>query len=215
VWAPPPDAALKEAVELAKQSDIALVFVGLNARLEGEESKLVVPGFDGGDRTDIKLPALQEKLLEAVLDTGKPTVVVLVNGSALDVAVAKARAGALLEAWYGGQEAGTAIANTLTGRNNPAGRLPVTFYQSADQLPPFADYSMNNRTYRFFKGEPLHPFGYGLSYSKFQYSRPATRSRFKLECATSQSAVGTRWRSCMSAAKTAGIPNCGASSGFI
>jgi beta-glucosidase len=97
VWAPPPDAALKEAVELAKQSDIALVFVGLNARLEGEESKLVVPGFDGGDRTDIKLPALQEKLLEAVLDTGKPTVVVLVNGSALDVAVAKARAGALLK----------------------------------------------------------------------------------------------------------------------
>jgi len=171
VWAPPPDAALAEAVETAKQSDVAILCIGLNSRLEGEESPIQIPGFAHGDRTNIDLPEPQERLLKAVLDTGKPVVVVLLNGSALAVNTASKRAAAILEAWYGGQEAGHAIANTLAGDNNPAGRLPVTFYQSAEQLPPFSDYSMKNRTYRFFEGKPLYRFGFGLSYSTFEYSQ--------------------------------------------
>jgi beta-glucosidase len=170
VWKPPAEAALADAVEAAKEADAAIVCIGLNAHLEGEESRVQVPGFSGGDRTDINLPGSQEKLLKAVLDTGKPTVVVLVNGSALAVKTAKERAAAILEAWYPGQEGGTAIANTLVGLNNPAGRLPVTFYESVDQLPAFDDYSMKGRTYRFFTGTPIYPFGYGLSYSDFAYS---------------------------------------------
>ncbi len=176
VWKPPAEAALADAVEAAKQADAAIVCIGLNAHLEGEESKVQVPGFSGGDRTDINLPSSQEKLLKAVLDTGKPTVVVLVNGSALAVKTAKDRAAAILEAWYPGQEGGTAIANTLIGLNNPAGRLPVTFYESVEQLPAFDDYSMKGRTYRFFTGTPLYPFGYGLSYSDFGYSDLSVKS---------------------------------------
>ena len=170
VWTPPADPALQEAVTLAKESDLAILCIGLNSRLEGEESPIDIPGFSHGDRTDIRLPEQQRKLLDAVLDTGKPTIVILVNGSALAVQQAKDRAAAVLEAWYGGQEAGTAIAKTLSGENNPGGRLPVTFYESVDQLPPFTDYSMKGRTYRYFKGKPLFPFGYGLSYSAFTYS---------------------------------------------
>jgi beta-glucosidase len=170
VWTPPPDAALASAVELARRSGLTILCVGLNSRLEGEESELVIPGFEGGDRTDIRLPELQRKLVEAILNTGTPAVVVLVNGSALAMDIAKRRAGAILETWYGGQEAGTAIANTLSGKNNPAGRLPITFYESLDQLPPFTDYSMSGRTYRDFKGQAAYPFGYGLSYSDFKYS---------------------------------------------
>ena len=167
---PSTDAMLHEAVDLVKRSDLAILCVGLNSKLEGEEMPIDIPGFSHGDRTDIQLPQPQEKLLEAVLDTGKPVVVILINGSALAVAAAKDRAAAILEAWYPGQEGGAAIASTLSGRNNPAGRLPVTFYKSVDQLPPFTDYSMKNRTYRYFTGEPLYPFGYGLSYSTFEYS---------------------------------------------
>jgi beta-glucosidase len=170
VWTPPADAALQGALELTKASDLAILCLGLNSRLEGEESKLVIPGFEGGDRTDIRLPQVQRDLIEAVLNTGKPAIVVLVNGSALAVNIAKQRAQAILETWYGGQEAGTAIANTLSGKNNPAGRLPITFYESLGQLPPFTDYSMSGRTYRYFKGQPMYPFGYGLSYSNFKYS---------------------------------------------
>ena len=124
-WASPSDVLLKGAVDLVQRSDLAIVVIGLNSRLEGEEAKLEIPGFDRGDRTSLDLPALQESLLKAVLDTGKPTVVVLVNGSALAVKTAKRRASAILEGWYGGEEGGTAIANTLAGDNNPAGRLPV------------------------------------------------------------------------------------------
>jgi beta-glucosidase len=170
VWAPPPEAALAEAVNAARQSDVAIVCIGLNSRLEGEESPIQIPGFEHGDRTTIDLPEPQEKLLKAVLDTGKPVVVVLLNGSGLAIKTAKERAGAILEAWYGGQEGGAAIANTLAGENNPAGRLPVTFYESTSQLPSFDDYSMKGRTYRFFQGEALYPFGFGLSYSSFEYS---------------------------------------------
>jgi beta-glucosidase len=122
------------------------------------------------DRSQIDLPEPQENLVKAMIATGKPVVVVLTTGSALAANYAADRAAALLVAWYGGEEAGTAIAETLAGINNPAGRLPVTFYKSMNDLPPFEDYSMKGRTYRYFEGQPLYPFGYGLSYSKFAYS---------------------------------------------
>ena len=144
--------------------------VGITSQLEGEEMKVNVPGFEGGDRTKIDLPKEEEDLLEALSATGKPLVVVLMNGSALAVNWANDHANAILDAWYSGEEGGAAIAQTLAGANNPAGRLPVTFYTGVDQLPPFKDYAMKNRTYRYFKGKPLYPFGYGLSYSKFEYS---------------------------------------------
>jgi beta-glucosidase len=127
-------------------------------------------GFKGGDRTSLDLPKPEQELLEAVSATGKPVVVVLANGSALSVNWAKEHANAILESWYAGEEGGAAIAETLSGKNNPAGRLPVTFYAGVEQLPPFGDYSMNNRTYRYFKGTPLFPFGYGLSYTTFSYT---------------------------------------------
>lgn len=175
LWAPPAAVLRSEAIDAARSSDLAILCLGLNSRLEGEESPIQIPGFSHGDRTDIRLPEAQEQLLGAVLDTGKPVIVVLVNGSALAVNTVQKRAQAILEAWYGGEAAGAAIANTLAGDNNPAGRLPVTFYSSVDQLPPFDDYSMKGRTYRYFKGTPLYPFGYGLSYSEFRYS-PVQRS---------------------------------------
>jgi len=170
-WLPPADAALSEAEALMKDSDVAIAFVGLSAELEGEEMRSVnIPGFVGGDRTTLDLPASQEALIKAALATGKPVVVVLTSGSALAVNSAAGHAAAVLEAWYGGEETGTAIAETLAGLNTPAGRLPVTFYANVQQLPPFNDYAMKGRTYRYFKGEPLYPFGFGLSYSAFAYS---------------------------------------------
>jgi beta-glucosidase len=177
VWRPPAEASLREAVEAARNSDLTILCLGLNSRLEGEESPLVIPGFDHGDRTEIHLPEIQEKLSAAVLDTGKPVIVVLMNGSSLAIPAAKDRARAILEAWYPGQAGGTAIANTLSGDSNPAGRLPVTFYRSVDQLPAFTDYSMKNRTYRFFTGTPEYPFGYGLSYSDFRYTNIEAKSQ--------------------------------------
>jgi len=129
-----------------------------------------VTGFDGGDRTEIELPAVQQQLLEAVAATGKPVIVVMLNGSALAMRWASEHAAAVLEAWYPGEEGGNAIAATLAGDNDPAGRLPVTFYAATNQLPPFDDYSMKNRTYRYFTGTPLWGFGYGMSYTKFQWS---------------------------------------------
>jgi len=128
------------------------------------------PGFSGGDRTNLEMPKPEEDLVQAVAATGKPLVVVLMNGSALGVNWEKAHANAVLEAWYSGEEGGAAIAATLSGKNNPAGRLPVTFYKDIHQLPHFEDYSMKGRTYRYFEGEPLWPFGYGLSYTTFSYS---------------------------------------------
>jgi beta-glucosidase len=159
-----------DAVAAARQSDVAIAVVGITSELEGEEMKVEVPGFRGGDRTSLDLPKEEEDLLEALKATGKPLVVVLMNGSALSVNWANEHADAILDAWYSGEEGGTAIAQSLAGVNNPAGRLPVTFYKSVDQLPAFEDYSMKNRTYRYFEGQPLYPFGYGLSYSKFEYS---------------------------------------------
>ena len=169
-WKPPVAPLREQAVAAAKQADAVIAFVGLTSELEGEEMPVHVPGFAGGDRTEIELPAVQKELLESLAATGKPLVVVLLNGSALAVSWAQEHAAAILEAWYPGEEGGTAIAETLSGKNNPAGRLPVTFYASTDQLPPFDDYSMQNRTYRYFKGKPLYGFGYGLSYTHFSYS---------------------------------------------
>ena len=159
-----------DAVALAKAADEVVAVVGITSQLEGEEMKVDVPGFKGGDRTSLDLPKEEEDLLEALKATGKPLVVVLMNGSALSVNWASAQANAILDAWYSGEEGGTAIAQTLAGANNPAGRLPVTFYKGVEQLPVFEDYSMKNRTYRYFEGQPLYGFGFGLSYSKFEYS---------------------------------------------
>jgi beta-glucosidase len=169
-WKPPVEPLRNEAVAAAKQADAVIAFVGLTSQLEGEEMPVHVKGFAGGDRTDIDLPDAQKDLLEALAATGKPLVVVLMNGSALAVNWAQQHAAGILEAWYPGEEGGTAIAETLSGKNNPAGRLPVTFYASTEQLPPYEDYAMQNRTYRYFKGKPLYGFGYGLSYSHFSYS---------------------------------------------
>src|SRR5208282_4052002 len=158
------------ATSAARDADVVVAVVGITSKLEGEEMKVDLPGFKGGDRTSLNLPEEEEGLLGALKGTGKPLVVVLMNGSALSVNWAKDHANAILDAWYSGEEGGTAIAQTLAGVNNPAGRLPVTFYTGIEQLPPFEDYAMKGRTYRYFEGQPLYPFGYGLSYSKFSYS---------------------------------------------
>jgi beta-glucosidase len=168
-WQAPAHAQLDEAVARAKEADVVVAFVGLSPQLEGEEMPIKIAGFEGGDRTSLDLPAPQQKLLEAVAATGKPLIVVLQSGSAVALNWANEHAGAVLEAWYPGVEGGTAIARTLAGVNNPAGRLPVTFYASLDGLPSFTDYAIKGRTYRYFPGKPLWGFGYGLSYTRFKY----------------------------------------------
>jgi beta-glucosidase len=169
-WNAPAAILRDQAVEVAKQSDVIIAFVGLSPSLEGEEMPVKLEGFSGGDRTAINLPAVQEELLKTLGATGKPLVVVLQNGSALAVNWAQQNANAILEAWYPGEEGGTAIAETLAGDNDPAGRLPVTFYSSLSQIPAFDDYSMKGRTYRYFSDKPLYGFGFGLSYTNFAYS---------------------------------------------
>jgi beta-glucosidase len=168
LWLPPN--LSQDAVAAARKSDVVIAVVGITAQFEGEESESSDPGFFGGDRMDITLPRPQQELLESLAATGKPLVVVLSNGSALAVNWAQEHAAAILEAWYPGEEGGAAVADVLSGEYNPAGRLPVTFYQSVAQLPPFGNYSMNGRTYRYFTEPPLYPFGYGLSFSSFTYS---------------------------------------------
>ena len=169
IWAKVNDAPSPEAIAAAKNADVVIAVVGITSRLEGEEMPVTVPGFLGGDRTSIDLPEPEEALVEAVAATGKPMAVVLLNGSALAVNWINKHANAVLEAWYPGEEGGAAVAETLSGKNNPAGRLPVTFYTGVNQLPNFEDYGMANRTYRYFDGKPLYPFGYGLSYTSFSY----------------------------------------------
>ena len=168
-WQAPAAVLRNQAVEAAKQSEVTIAFVGLSPSLEGEEMPVKLAGFSGGDRTSMDLPAAQEDLLKALAATGKPLVVVLQNGSALAVNWAQKNANAILEAWYPGEEGGTAIAETLAGDNNPAGRLPLTFYSSLSQVPPFEEYSMRGRTYRYFADKPLYGFGFGLSYTSFAY----------------------------------------------
>jgi beta-glucosidase len=170
IWTKASNAPSPEAIAAAKSADVVIAVVGITSQLEGEEMPVSEPGFLGGDRTSIDLPQPEEDLVEAVAATGKPLAVVLMNGSALAVNWINQHANAIVEAWYPGEEGGAAVAETLSGKNNPAGRLPVTFYTGVDQLPNFEDYGMANRTYRYFTGKPLYPFGYGLSYTKFSYS---------------------------------------------
>ena len=167
-----------EAIQAAKNADVVVAILGITSELEGEEMPVSEEGFKGGDRTSIDLPKPEEDLLQAVAAVGKPVVVVLANGSALAVNWANQHVNAILESWYPGEEGGTAIAQTLSGANNPAGRLPVTFYTGVDQLPPFEDYAMKGRTYRYFAGKPLYPFGYGLSYTTFVYRGLRLPKRF-------------------------------------
>jgi beta-glucosidase len=189
VWSVPDNRHEERAIEAAKKSDVVVLFMGLSPRLEGEEMKVPAKGFAGGDRLTLDLPEVQEKLIKKIHELDKPVVLVLLNGSALSINWENENIPAIVEAWYGGETAGKAIADVLFGDYNPAGRLPVTFYKSVDQLPDFNDYNMksgntsyvygnsvityksksNGRTYRYFEGEVLYPFGYGLSYTTFKY----------------------------------------------
>ena len=169
-WRAPQQVLLDEALRTARRADIVVAFVGLVPWLEGEEMPVHIPGFDAGDRTRLSLPDSQSRLLTALVATGKPLVIVLESGSAVALGTTASHAQAILQAWYGGERGGQAIAEVLKGTVNPSGRLPVTFYATTDQLPPFADYAMQGRTYRYFTGEPEYAFGYGLSYTHFVYS---------------------------------------------
>jgi beta-glucosidase len=197
-WRPPGSRSpLEDAVKAARESDVVVFVGGLTAEVEGEEMRVYYPGFAGGDRTDIELPAVQERMLEALHATGKPVVLVLTTGSALAVRWAQQNLPAIVLAWYPGQRGGDAVADVLFGDANPAGRLPVTFYRSAAQLPAFADYAMEGRTYRYFRGEPLYPFGFGLSYTRFEYaglqlSRPRLGARDTLGVSLEVANVGPR-----------------------
>ncbi len=169
LWSAPAIDYEARALETAEKADVVIAIMGLSPALEGEEMPVDVEGFVGGDRTDIKLPRPQEELLKRVHALGKPVVLVLLSGSALAVKWAAEHVPAIVKAWYPGQAGGEALANVLFGDHNPGGRLPVTFYQSVDDLPPFDDYDMENRTHRYFRGEPLFPFGHGLSYTTFEF----------------------------------------------
>jgi beta-glucosidase len=169
VWAAPKPTLKQEALNIAKQADAVIMCMGLTPRMEGEEMDIQINGFRGGDRTAIDLPAVQQELIREIQKLGKPVVLVLLNGSALAVNWENENIPAIVEAWYPGQAAGAAIADILFGDYNPAGRLPVTFYKSVNDLPAFENYDMHGRTYRYFTGEPLYPFGYGLSYTSFNY----------------------------------------------
>jgi len=179
-WLAPADAQLVEAQTAVRDADAIVAFVGLSPDVEGEELNIDVPGFNGGDRTDIGLPQPQQALLERAAASGKPLIVVLMSGSAVALNWAKTHADTIVAAWYPGEEGGRAIAQVLAGDYNPGGRLPVTFYRSTRDLPPFVSYATQGRTYRYFEGAPLYPFGYGLSYTHFAYGEPAL-STTKLE----------------------------------
>lgn len=153
------------------EADVVIMVSGLSSKLEGEEMPVSFDGFSGGDRTKIELPGPQLQLLEAISNTGKPVVLVNCSGSAMAFGKVENKYNALLQAWYGGEAAGKAVADILFGDYNPAGRLPVTFYASTDQLPDFLDYNMDGRTYRYFEGKALYPFGFGLSYTSFSYGQ--------------------------------------------
>ncbi len=199
VWGPPGlnNALREEALKAARESEVVVMTLGLAPSLEGEEMDVKVKGFSGGDRTSLDLPDAQDDLLKAIVATGKPVVLVLMNGGALAVNWAQANVGAIVEAWYPGEEGGTALADVLFGDYNPAGRLPVTFYKSAEQLPPFDDYRMEGKTYRYFRGEPLYPFGYGLSYTRFEYtnlkvSQQLVRAGFPVKVSVDVRNIGRR-----------------------
>ena len=201
-----------KALDAAWSADVVIYVGGINARLEGEEMTVNYDGFSGGDRTRIELPSVQERLLKTLKATGKPIVFVNCSGSAMAMPWEAANLPAILQAWYPGEQGGRAVAEVLFGDVNPAGRLPVTFYRSTADLPPFEDYSMSNRTYRYFNGQPLFAFGHGLSYTKFDYrDASVARSEYTepeftasdtiklaFTCATPAGAPGTKWRRCTS-----------------
>src|SRR5690554_1348707 len=168
-WGNPPTTGFAEALAAAERSDLVVMCLGLSPEFEGEEGS-VAESDGGGDKINLNLPGLQLDLLKVISQTGKPIVLVLLNGSPVELNWAHENVEAILEAWYPGEEGGTAIADILFGNYNPGGRLPITFVKSIDQLPPFRDYSMKNRTYRYMESDPLYPFGYGLSYTSFKYS---------------------------------------------
>ena len=179
VWAAPKPNLKKDAIEIAKQADVVVMCMGITPRMEGEEMDVQIDGFRGGDRTKLDLPAIQEQLIKDIKALGKPVVLVLLNGSALAVNWENANIPAIVEAWYPGQAAGTAIADVLFGDYNPGGRLPVTFYKSVNDLPSFEDYVLTKQTYRYFNGDPLYPFGYGLSYTTFEYNNSRINKQYK------------------------------------
>ena len=170
-WGTPAvDSGVAEALAVAEEADVVIYVGGISAQLEGEEMAVDYAGFAGGDRLGIELPSLQQAFLEKLHAVGKPVALVNLSGSAVALPWADANVNAILQAWYPGQAGGTAVAEVLVGLYNPAGRLPVTFYRSTDQLPPFEDYAMTGRTYRYFEGPPLYPFGHGLSFTTFAYA---------------------------------------------
>ena len=171
MWASKDKTSFEKAIEIAKKSEVAIFVGGISASVEGEHMPVNSKGFDGGDKVNIDLPAVQTKLLKALHETGTPVVLVLLNGSALAINWENDNLPAIVEAWYPGELGGTAIANVLFGDYNPSGRLPVTFYTSHKELSPFVNYSMKGRTYRYYDGEALYPFGYGLSYTNFEYGK--------------------------------------------
>lgn len=179
VWSPPNSGRVDDIASVVRDAEVVVLVLGLSPRLEGEEMKVPVEGFEGGDRVDLGIPRVQEELMQKVVALGKPVVLVLMNGSAVAVNWARDHVPAIVELWYPGQAGGTALADVLFGDYNPAGRLPVTFYQSANQLPAFTDYSMKGRTYRYFEGEPLFPFGFGLSYTSFAYRNLSVPKQLK------------------------------------
>lgn len=184
IWEGQPTQGFTEAISAAERANVVIMCLGLSPALEGEEVD-VANSEGAGDRSYLGLPGMQEELLKAVAATGKPIVLALFNGSPVTINWAQDNIPAIIEAWYPGEEGGTALANVLFGAYNPGGRLPVTFVKSVDQLPPFTDYSMKGRTYRYLEEEPLYPFGYGLSYTVFKYSR-LTLSDQKLNTADSK-----------------------------
>ena len=169
-WQMPNSTYEAEAIAIAMKADVVVLCMGLSPRIEGEQMDVTLEGFYKGDRTKLDLPAVQQNLIKKIAALGKPVVLVLVNGSAVAINWEKENIPAIIETWYGGQQAGTAIANVLTGKINPSGRLPVTFYTSEKELPDFEDYNMKGRTYRYYTGKPLYEFGYGLSYTNFTYT---------------------------------------------
>ncbi|MCK4750981.1 MAG: glycoside hydrolase family 3 C-terminal domain-containing protein, partial [Bacteroidales bacterium] len=170
-WEEPDQPLLREAVQMAAWADHVVLVMGLTARLEGEEMRgLELEGFNRGDRTSLDLPEVQSRLIRRIAATGKPVTLVLMTGSAVSITRENDQLPAILQAWYGGEGAGSAVADVLFGDYNPAGRLPVTFYRSVEDLPAFEEYAMEGRTYRYFENEVLYPFGYGLSYSTFSYN---------------------------------------------
>ncbi|WP_372746411.1 glycoside hydrolase family 3 C-terminal domain-containing protein [Lutibacter sp.] len=170
LWEAPTSLLEQEAINLAQESDLIVLCMGLSPLLEGEEMKVKVDGFSGGDRLDVNLPKTQTDLMKKLKKLGKPMVLVLLNGSAVAINWENENIPAIIEAWYPGQAGGTAIADVIFGDYNPAGRLPLTFYKDINDIPPFSDYNMKGKTYRYFKGDALYPFGHGLSFTSFKYS---------------------------------------------